>query len=32
VKAALMRDYERPLELVDRPDPEPRRADDVLVP
>jgi hypothetical protein len=30
VKAALMRHYERPLELVDLPDPEPRRADEIV--
>jgi NAD+-dependent secondary alcohol dehydrogenase Adh1 len=31
VKAALMREYHRPLELVDRPVPEPTRHTDVLV-
>ena len=31
VKAAIMREYHRPLELVERPRPEPVRADDVLV-
>jgi len=31
VKAAVMREYERPLELVDLPTPEPRRPDEVLV-
>ena len=31
MKAALMREYHRPLELVDRPVPEPARHTDVLV-
>jgi NAD+-dependent secondary alcohol dehydrogenase Adh1 len=31
VKAALMRDYHRPLELVEHPEPEPRSARDVVV-
>lgn len=31
MKAALLRDYHRPLELVDRPDPEPQGARDVVV-
>ncbi len=31
MKAALMREYHRPLELVDRPVPEPAQATDVLV-
>jgi NAD+-dependent secondary alcohol dehydrogenase Adh1 len=31
MKAALMREYHRPLELVDRPIPEPSRPGDVLV-
>jgi NAD+-dependent secondary alcohol dehydrogenase Adh1 len=31
MKAALLREYHRPLELVDRPVPEPSRPDDVLV-
>jgi NAD+-dependent secondary alcohol dehydrogenase Adh1 len=31
VKAALMREYHQPLEFVERPIPEPRRATDVLI-
>ena len=31
MKAALLREYHRPLELVERPVPEPARATDVLV-
>jgi NAD+-dependent secondary alcohol dehydrogenase Adh1 len=31
MKAALLREYDRPLELVERPVPEPARPDDVLV-
>jgi NAD+-dependent secondary alcohol dehydrogenase Adh1 len=31
VKAALLREYHRPLELVERPEPEPERARDVVV-
>ena len=31
MRAALLREYGRPLELIDRPDPEPTRPDDVLV-
>jgi D-arabinose 1-dehydrogenase-like Zn-dependent alcohol dehydrogenase len=31
VKAALMREYHRPLELVERPKPEPSHPNDVLV-
>jgi len=31
VKAALLAEYDRPLELIERPDPEPRKSDDVLV-
>jgi NAD+-dependent secondary alcohol dehydrogenase Adh1 len=31
MRAALLREYHRPLELVERPAPEPVRAADVLV-
>jgi D-arabinose 1-dehydrogenase-like Zn-dependent alcohol dehydrogenase len=31
MRAALLREYGQPLELIDRPDPEPTRADHVLV-
>jgi NAD+-dependent secondary alcohol dehydrogenase Adh1 len=31
MKAALLAEYDKPLELVDRPVPEPRRSNDVLV-